>query len=112
MPPAPQTTSRSQCAPLFLEKGRIPETRPHRKGTALPSKEISCVVNAVAAPVADAGAESVRQLGCHRRLELRRIFRRLATLRLFLPKTLGRLPVPRFPGHKRTAHPVPVRPTD
>src|SRR6266404_284562 len=95
MPPALQTTSRSQYAPFFLEDDRIPETPARRKRTGGPVKEISCAANPAAARIADARAESVRQLGRHRRFELRRILRRLASLRLLLPKTLERLS---FPG--------------
>src|SRR5947207_15932327 len=96
MPPALQTTSRSQYAPLFWKTTRYPKRLPAARGPDRQSKEIPCAVNAAAARVAHAGAESVRQLGRDRRFELRRIFRRLAPLRLFLPKTLERLSLPRL----------------
>ena len=96
MPPALQTTSRSQYAPLFWRTARYPKRLPAARGPDRQSKEIPCAVNVAAARVAHAGAESVRQLGRDRRFELRRIFRRLAPLRLFLPKTLERLSLPRL----------------
>jgi len=74
MPPALQTTSRSQCAPIFLEAGIVLEIIARRKRRSYSSKEIPCAANPAAAPVAHAGAESLCQLGRCGGFQLRFIF--------------------------------------
>src|ERR1700741_1790636 len=112
MPPALQTTSRNQCAPLFLEAGKSPNRRCVASQSPTRRKEIPCAVNLAAARVADAGAESVRQLGRHRCFELRRLFRRLATLRFLLSKALARLSLPGLLHRKPAPGSLEFHPTD
>src|SRR6201993_393040 len=61
--------------PPFLEAGRYLNRRCVASESPTRRKEIPCAANLAAARVADAGAESVRQLGRHRCFELRRLFR-------------------------------------
>ena len=83
--------------PHFFGGRKIPETPLNRKPARRSRKEISCAGNQADARVADAGAESVRQLGCRRSFELRFLFRCLAAFRFFLSKILARLPVSGLP---------------
>src|ERR1043166_7503866 len=98
MPPALQTTSRSQYAPNFFWMAERYLKCPSAASPRTARKEIPCVCNQAAARVADAGAESIRQLGCRRSFELRFIFRRLAAVHFFLPKILARLPISGLPN--------------
>ena len=89
MPPAFQTTSRNQCAPIFLRAER------YLKGGGLASepdrteKEIPCAVKGAAGRIADAAAERLRKLGRRGGVELRCVFRYLAAFLFLLPKALG-----------------------
>src|SRR4051794_8124748 len=92
--------------PLFF--GGCEPTRNHPPSQAPRSieKETPCLANAVAARVADAGAERVCQLGRCGRFQLRRVLRCLAALRVLLSKTLGRLPFPCLLNCEPVAGPI------
>src|SRR6266403_4316512 len=91
----------------------IPEADDGRKQRGgILAKEISCAANAAVARVADAGAESVYQLGRRRCFELRRLLRRLAPLRFLLPKTLERLSVSGVPDRQSAPGSFEFHPAD